>query len=229
MTLLKPSEPWAMTAESAAQRRGYAAESELALRNGLEAICRERWSEARIVHEIVMGEGRVRADVAALSPAHIAAFEVKGSHDDTTRLLHQVGMYQLCVPEVWIVADEKHAEDARLIRHLLPSVGLILGRNLEKQHGYGRKTGDEITLWVEAEAVPRAPVPEMTLRLLWAAEVRAALCVLGNPVTAKATRRGCLKRLAEIVTPETVVGIVSAQLRARDALWRADPPIGCKP
>ena len=41
--------------------------------------------------------------MVAIDAAHIAAFEVKGEYDETTRLLHQVGMYQLCVPEVWMV------------------------------------------------------------------------------------------------------------------------------
>lgn len=223
MTLLKPSEPWAMTAEGAAQRRGYAARSELALRFALEAFCRERWPQARVVHEIVMGEGRVRADVAALGTAHIAAFEVKGEYDDTTRLLHQVGMYQLCVPEVWMVVPDKHGADARLIRHLLPSVGLLIGTGL----GHRNFGQDDlpVTLAVEAEAAPRPAVPEMALRLLWADEVRAALTAIGYPVSAKATRTTCLKLLTERVDQNNLMSVVCAQLRGRDALWRADPPV----
>ena len=63
---------------------------------------------------MVMGGGRVRADVVAISTDHIAAFEVKGEYDETVRLLHQVGMYQLCVPEVWMVVPVgRHADDAR--------------------------------------------------------------------------------------------------------------------
>lgn len=64
MTLVKPSEPWAMTAEQAARRSGYAARSELKLRELLEEFCRARWPEARIVHEIVMGEGRALTKTA---------------------------------------------------------------------------------------------------------------------------------------------------------------------
>ena len=81
MTLLKPSEPWAMTAERAAQRSqfGRAAAAELALRTHMEAFARARWPEARICHEMVMGQGRVRADAVAIGTHHIAAFEVKGA------------------------------------------------------------------------------------------------------------------------------------------------------
>src|SRR3990167_3909305 len=139
MAIKRPSEPAFMTATEAATRQGYAARSELALRNALEEFCRARWPDARVVHEMVMGEGRVRADVVALAPAHIAAFEIKGEYDNTTRLLHQVGMYQLCVPEVWMVLPEKHIDDGRLIRHLIPSVGLIHGTGIERHHGFNRE------------------------------------------------------------------------------------------
>lgn len=224
MTLLKPSEPWAMSADDAAQRRGYAAKSELALRASLEAFCRERWPDARIVHEIVMGEGRTRADVAAIGPAHIAAFEVKGAYDDTTRLMHQVGMFQLCVPEVWIVAAENHDRDAKLIRHLLPSVGVLIGTGMGRDYG-GRSDLDDVTLRVECEAAPRPPVPEMALRMLWAAEVRAACASLKVAYGAKTTREHCVKGLLAVAKPDEIIEVVCTQLRGRDALWRADAPI----
>ena len=101
-----------MTAKDAARRHGFAARAELSLREALEALCRERWPEARIVHELVMGEGKVRADVVAIEQAHLVAFEIKARYDNTTRLLHQVGMFQLCMPEVWMVVDRHHADDA---------------------------------------------------------------------------------------------------------------------
>lgn len=212
MTLLKPSEPWAVTAEGAGLRRGYAAKSELELR-----------PQARIVHEIVMGEGRVRADVAALDHAHIAAFEIKGAHDDTTRLLHQVGMFQLCVPEVWIVAAENHDEDAKLIRHLLPSVGILIGSGMDR--GWGRAADAPVQLRVEAEAVPRPPVPDMALRILWANEVRTALLAAGHPVSPKMSRPSALKILRSLLSDDELLPAICTQLRARDALWRADAPI----
>lgn len=223
MALIKPSEPWAMTAEDAAQRRGYASKSELELRNRLEEFCRGRWPDARIVHEIVMGEGRTRADVAAISPAHIAAFEVKGAYDETTRLMHQVGMFQLCVPEVWIVAAENHYDDAKLIRHLLPSVGILIGAGMGSD--FGSKKGEPVTLRVEAEAAPRAAVPEMMLRMLWAAEIRDACAKLKVAYGAKTTREHCVRAIMSTVEPHEIIGAVCTQLRARDAVWRADPPV----
>lgn len=222
MTLLNPSDPAFMTAtEAVARRQGYAARSELRLRNLLESFCRARWPGARIVHEMVMGEGRVRADVVALDTANIVAFEVKGESDDTTRLLHQVGMYQLCVPEVWMVVPSgKHADDARLIRHLLPSVGLLVG-NLESSY---RPDNIGFDLTVEAEAKPRPVVPQCSLEMLWRHELDHVAVRLGIILTKKSTRPSIIGLLLQLPWPE-VWPLCCAALRGRDALWRADPPI----
>jgi hypothetical protein len=224
MSIKRPTEPWSMTAEKAANRTGYAAQAELVLRNALETFCRERWPHARVVHEIVMGEGRVRADVAAIDIAHIAAFEVKGQYDDTTRLLHQVGMYQLCVPEVWMVVPiGRHADDARLIRHLLPSVGLLVGAGTSKMNHY-EFDGKDFGLVVEAEAAPRAPVPEMMLEMCWAAELVDICGRTRTSVGKKPTRKVMVEALLDLPVASLQAQVCTA-LRSRDALWRADAPV----
>lgn len=224
MKLMKGSEPSFMTAEQAAQRKGYAARSELELRNGLETVLRDRHPEARVVHELVMGAREVRADVVAVAPNHIAAVEVKGAYDNVSRLMHQVGMFQLCVPEVWICCAKEHAEDARLIRHLLPSVGLMVGTNLDK-HYHRVQTVDPLLLEIEAEPAPREVVPEMMLEMLWAEELRNACHSLRISATANTTRPRCIAALLEHASMEEIVAATCRQLRARDALWRADAAI----
>lgn len=222
---MKPNDPAFMTAEQAAQRKGYAGRAELALRNALEAFCRERWPAARICHEMVMGEGRVRADVVAIDPAHIAAFEVKGEYDNTTRLLHQVGMYQLCVPEVWMVVPVgRHADDARILRHLLPSVGLLVGAGQSKAHHY-EFDGKEFGLVVEAEPAPRPVHVEMMLAMLWHAEL-AGLCQRTRcfSPSPKSTRSTMIKAAMALPVEELQREVCTA-LRGREALWRADAPI----
>jgi hypothetical protein len=227
MSLMRGSEPSFMTAERAATRHGYAARSELALRELLEEFCRARWPDARIVHELVMGAGQVRADVAAIAPAHIAAFEIKGAYDNSVRLLHQVGMFQLCVPEVWICAAENHLEDARLIRHLLPSVGLLVAPGMDRGFGRvdtGRDGAAAIELRVEAEAAPRPPAPRMTLEMLWRDELATCCAARGMPVPARATRGKMIGDLLRGAGPAETVAMACARLRRRDALWRADAP-----
>jgi hypothetical protein len=224
MALLKPNDPIFMTAEQAATRRGYAGRAELALRNSLEKFCRARWPESRICHEMMMGERKVRADVVAIDPGHIAAFEVKGEYDDTTRLLHQVGMYQLCVPEVWMVVPiGRHAEDARILRHLLPSLGLLVGAGTSARNHY-EFDGKDFDLVVESEPQPRAVHPEMMLEMLWRDELFGACGRLRIALSKKATRPEMIKKLLELPV-ETLQCEVCTELRMRDALWRADPPM----
>lgn len=231
MTLLKPNEPWMQTAAEAAQRRGVsafygrAAQSELLLRNELETFLRLRRANARICHEMVMGEGRVRADVVAIDEDHIIACEVKGEYDDTTRLLHQVGMYQLCVPEVWMVVPiGRHAEDARLIRHLIPSVGLLVGSGQSQRNEY-EWDGKEFGLTVEAEAAPRQAVPKLMLEMLWADELRFACQLLRVSIGKKATRASMITAIMAACDLPEMQKAVCAALRGRDALWRADAPV----
>jgi hypothetical protein len=222
MALLKQNEPAFQTAEQAAQRKGYAGRAELALRNTLEMFCRDRWPNARLCHEMVMGEGRVRADLVAIGADHIAAFEIKGEYDDTTRLLHQVGMYQLCVPEVWMVVPVgRHAEDARIIRHLLPSVGLLVGAG-QSQQNYYEFDGKDFSLVVEAEPTFFNPLPEMALQMLWRDEL---IGVCDRTRTARGSSRAkMIANLIDLPAPLLQREICSA-LRARNALWRADPVI----
>ncbi|MBI1202661.1 MAG: hypothetical protein GC182_09140 [Rhodopseudomonas sp.] len=211
-----------MSADQAARRRGYAAESELRLRNALEAFCRDRWGDARVVHELVMGQGKVRADVAAIAPTHMIAFEVKGQFDDTTRLLHQIGMYQLCVPEVWMVLSAKHDQDGKLLRHLIPSVGLLVGDD-PKGHQDHFPAG---TLNVVAEACPRSVVPEMALEMLWRDELASACqrtCCFG--VSKRSTRPKMIEAMLGALSYDEIMREVYAELRGRDAIWRADAPV----
>ena len=224
MGIIRPNEPAFMTAEQAATRRGYAARGELALRNSLEAFARKRWPDARICHEMVMGERKVRADVVAVDPAYIAAFEVKGEYDDTTRLLHQVGMYQLCVPEVWMVVPVgRHAEDARILRHLLPSVGLLVGAGTSQRNHY-EFDGKDFDLLVEAELDPRPVHVEMMLEMLWRDELVGVCTRLRVALSKKPTRPEMIKKLIDLPATE-LQREVCTELRGRDALWRADPAI----
>lgn len=219
--LIKPNEPWCQTAEGVGLRFGYRARAEMVLRNALETFARGRWPNARICHEMVIGQGKVRADIVAIDTAHIAAFEIKGDYDNTTRLLHQVGMYQLCVPEVWMIVPKgRHADDARILRHLLPSIGLLVGAGQSAQND-----GNDFDLVVEAEPLPFKVVPVMMLEILWRDEL-AAVCQRTRcyAVSAKSTRASMIKALLALPTDE-LQRETCTELRAREALWRADQAI----
>lgn len=222
MALLRASEPAFMTADEAARRQGWAAESELLLRNAMEDLLRLRYPQARMCHEMVMGEGKVRADLVAVDLAHIVAVEVKGEYDNTTRLLHQVGMYQLCVPEVWMVVPDKHSNDAKLIRHLLPSVGLMVSTGVTGR--YRDKDAPPFALTVEAEPTARLPITDCMLEMLWRDELYGVCGRTKTSVGTKATRPQMLKALRDL-PHEQLQRETCIALRGRDALWRADPPL----
>jgi hypothetical protein len=228
MALMKPSEDWAMTADGAAQRSGYADKAELRLRNAMEMLLRQRHPEARMCHEMVMGAREVRADLVAVCPAHIAAVEVKGDYDNTTRLLHQVGMYQLCVPEVWIVtAKAQHASAAELVRWLMPSVGLITGTGFQKEWAKA-EDAEECVLTIVHEPVPREPVPRQMLEMMWAQELANIVTrkrIMVFAPSKKPPRHHMINTALEALNYQEILTEVCTELRARNALWRADAAI----
>ena len=130
MAILTPAEKASQAAVEKAVRHQYRSDAEIAMRDVLEDWCRTRYPGARLFHELVMDRGKVRADIAAIQPDHIAAFEIKGPYDSAERLVHQIALYRLAVPELWMVVVDRHLKDTDLIRYLLPSVGVLLVNGL---------------------------------------------------------------------------------------------------
>lgn len=228
MALIKSTESWAMTAEGAAQRQGYAARGELALRNAMEALLRQRYPEARICHEMVMGAREVRADVVAVSPSSIAAVEVKGPNDNVSRLLHQVGMFQLCVPEVWMVLSADKRDAGLLVRHLMPSVGLVTASGEPPRYWERDDTDWDPALQIIAEPVAREPHPVMMAEMMWAEEL-GNICNRTRVMTVRSklpARKTMIDVLLEKLGTAELLTECCTEIRARRALWRADPEIG---
>ncbi len=241
MSLLTPSERNAQTAVAEAVRSSYRSDAEIAMRDVLELWSRERFPAARLFHELVMGRGSVRADVAAISPAHIAAFEIKGPFDTVDRLLHQIAMFRLAVPELWIVTAGRHSDDAKIIRHLLPSVGLIEIVHRENptwdtwaqsayraawqgEPGTGKVDRDALRVEVVAEASPFAPDPNALLSLCWVAELQAEAGRRRVSVGARASHAKLVEAMA-ILSADEKLESVCRQLRGRETMFRADAPV----
>jgi hypothetical protein len=134
-------------------------------------------------------------------------------------------MYQLCVPEVWMVVDAKHGDDAALIRHLLPSVGLITADGLTHLSLDWNAAERPVTFAVAAEPAPRAPAPEMTLEMLWAEELRGVCHRLRITAGTKSTRSQMMASILRLSSASEILREACTALRGRDALWRADAPI----
>lgn len=201
----------------------YRSDEELHLRDMVERWGRAKWPDARIVHELVMGRGEVRCDVALVTPNHIVAVEIKSSHDNVGRLLTQAGTYRLAVPELWIVCADRHVRDANLVRYLMPSIGVAVPDTIR----------DGAMLWRDRDLVeldpagPFVPHPEAMLSLLWVEELYAEATRAGVYQSGRKTRpsHAALVERMKAFPADEITAAVCRQLRGREALWRADSPV----
>jgi hypothetical protein len=200
-------------------RRVYRSQGELKMREAVETWGRARWPDARVIHELVMDRGTVRADVAFVTVKHLAVVEIKSDHDDTHRLLHQAGMFRLAVPELWIASAHRHAKDAELIRYLMPTIGIALCDRADSPGPI-----PDLRLYVEHEAQRFDPWPEATLSLLWVDELAAEAVHFRLGMPKRSTYAKLVKAIMKL-DPAEQMEAVCRQLRARNFGWRADPPI----
>jgi hypothetical protein len=213
-------------AERPSRRMPYRSNAELAMRDAVERWGRARWPEARVVHEIVIDRGTVRADLAFVSPDHLVAVEIKSGFDDTSRLVHQAGMFRLAVPELWVCSATNHIDDAELLAYLIPTLGIAAHPGQPRPRHADLEPEKPFDL-VERRAATRfEPVPRALLSLLWVAELTAEarrhllLQGRGKPPT-----HASLVKAMETLSPDQQIRAVCRQLRGRAAFWRADPPI----
>lgn len=218
MSLITASDPDNQIAKIS---RVYRSKQELELRAMIERWGRAKWPDARCVHELVMGRGTVRADMAFVSPNHMAVVEIKSEYDDTNRLIVQAGTFRLAVPELWIISPNKHIDDAELVKYLMPSIGLATPNRESMMGAFDAQT--EIT--ERSPAAMFCQVPRALLSLLWVAELAAEARRhrLLQDTRKKTPNHNALVAMLLTLTPEEQLASVCRQLRGRDAFWRADP------
>lgn len=198
--------------------------AEECMRNGVEAFLRQRRPAARIVHELVMDRGKVRADVCAIDIDHIVSVEIKSQYDVTERLINQAAMFRLATPELWLFCDERHERDCAILAYLMPSIGYATAgvNEIAKASNQGRAP-----VWqIRREAVTFRPDPEALLSLLWVAELTreaVAARVISPPGSKPWSHGQLVKRMLAAMTEAEIMVSVCAQLRRRNAEWRADP------
>jgi hypothetical protein len=215
MALLREVEPLDQATRSPMHR--FRSRDELEMRDALESWGRARWPGRRVVHELVMDRGTIRADAAFIGVDTFDVFEIKSGYDGVDRLLHQAAGFALASPRVWIFAHGKHRDDVEMVRHLLPQVGLLRWDPMD---------GGSILL--EHEAETRPPHPSALLALCWVAELRAEATRARLWQGKKPPTHKRLVELMKTLSPEEQLAAVCRQLRARQALWRADPPIAAE-
>lgn len=187
--------------------------SELEMRDAVVAWGRDRWPEARVCHELPVG--RCRADLAFVSPRHVAVVELKSERDTLRRLPDQWREFRDHVPEVWLAVDPRW-DDAT--RNYDPRVLTRSGR----VGGYYAARRD-VDLHFDWTRVPRL------LNLLWRDEL-GAIAARHFPARfrARAPRYQLVPGLARELTGTQIVAEVCRELRARRAFPAfppSDPPL----
>lgn len=214
------------------------------IRAKVEAAMRRRWPEARIIHELVIDTWKIRIDLAAVSPDHIAVAEIKSERDVLKRLPSQVAAGIAVAQDVWVVVAEKHEERLNYLRsHNRP-----LAEPEQMPGGWLRTVEanpdrlpdlDRCRVLVERGETleplgynydPRSYIvdPRALFDMLWASERRAVLRQLGAPVGPRTTCLVAQRWAVENLSGAQIRRAVCAQLRSRP-FPRADSPISPTP
>lgn len=199
----------------------YRSDDEIAIREAVEAWGRPRYPGCRIIHELVVGRGEARADIVFVTETHIAAVEIKSAHDYGTRLMNQASLFRLAVPELWLVADHaRHLKDFELIRYLIPTIGIceaVTDKTRDKPHR-------DKAIEIRCDAQQFVHHDWSMLQLLWVEEL---LFETGHAKVfqGKRANHNQLVTAMLMLSPEERLRAVCRQLRARNFMWRADPPI----
>lgn len=179
------------------------------IRAKAEALLRHAFPEARIIHELVLQQGGVRIDLAAVTPERLICVEIKSERDVLTRLPDQVAAMKR-VSDTWrVCCADKHIDKVREIAGWLNSVPET---ELDTPaYRLGRLERDAL------EGVCNAPA---RLQMLWADELRR---IAGG----RGARMFCIRAASDGKTGSAVRRAVCATLRARH-FPRADPIIPWK-
>lgn len=182
---------------------------ELAMRDHVEAWGRARFSDARVFHELVIGECRL--DIAFIRPKDLIGVEIKSSKDVLTRLEKQKRIFGQCLPEFWlaIAPKWKDSPDKPYFRN-----EIIVGEN-----------GVEPPLYGGWQPFRNSGVYSAMLELLWADEARSIAARKGCLSGKNTPRHAVIPELALRLTGAEILEEVCRELRGRSTKFKADAPV----
>jgi hypothetical protein len=191
------------------------------IRAKAEALLRRLFPDARIIHELVLCQGGVRIDLAAVRPGYIAALEIKSERDVLKRLPSQIEAAMAVTDLFGVCVAEKHA--AKFAKSYEPrseaKIALPYGAHLlvETCDGFETRFTPFHEAWAGDRIQPRLCNPADRLEMLWADELRV--------ISRSRHPRQAAKQLAcETMTGRQLREAVCAALRARP-FPRADAPL----
>jgi hypothetical protein len=184
-------------------------EAEERIRVKVEAKLRQTFPDARIIHELVLKQGGVRIDLAAVTPTRLICAEIKSERDVMDRLPDQVKAMRLVCDAYIVVVADKWIDKARKVAGWL---------NTCRESDIDSPS-DFTFAHLERHALKGMCNAPARLDMLWADELRA----IGCPIP-RANRTIATAYISDACTGRDVRLAVCAALRAR-SFPRADPAI----
>lgn len=146
-----------------------------------------------------------RADVVVIGSA-MAAYEIKTGEDTLSRLPRQAGAYAKLFDTCTVVVAERHREP---VLALIPGWwGMIAYESKSRPLTFGR---------VRPASPNQSVDPDTLVRLLWRAEVRAALKSLGSDPDPRQSRASMWQQLLHLTDVDQLKQIVRTAILGRDA------------
>lgn len=180
-------------------------EAEERIRAKAEGMLRVIFPDARIIHELVLKQGGVRIDLAAVTADRLICIEIKSERDVLTRLSDQVAAMREVCDAYGVVTTAKHLDKVREIAGWLHTA-------MEDDR---ERLGSHLFRDVHV-GLCNAPA---RLEMLWAEELRAIRCPHRG-----APRKTCTIAATDALTGSEVRRAVCEALRARH-FPRADEPV----
>lgn len=176
---------------------------EFEMRSAVEAWGRQRWPDARLVHELVVAQV-CRVDMAFIGPDYIVGVEIKSSRDTLERLDQQFRVFREHLSAVVFAVAPKWSDECGR-RGVHPVIAVSDGV-VEAPYFNSR--------------IDRTITSQM-LRLLWADEARRIAGRMRISASIRDPLYKLLPLLAQGLTGREIVTEVCRELRGRDAFPRA--------
>lgn len=192
---------------------------ELAMRDLIIPVLRERCRGARIVHELPLRYSTRRIDLAAISPTEIVAVEIKSSRDVPARLEAQLrgflpisGLVIAALAPKWIACPEVRSIMDRIADNHLDTWTVCAGT--------GRV--EPGSRWLYRSGASHRPWSLRMLEILHVAEL--ARVAVDHGLGVRSSHARYVTMCHDAMRGPEIVRAVCAALRARAFPW-ADPPI----